>query len=39
MASRVIADVLEKKMVKRYDPENLSKKAYQIYPFLGMNLM
>lgn len=33
MASRVIADTIKKKMIKQYDPENLSKKHAKYIPF------
>jgi len=33
MASRIIADTIEKKMIKQYDPENLSKKHAKYIPF------
>lgn len=33
MASRIIADTVDNKMIKRYDPENLSKKHTKYIPF------
>jgi predicted HTH transcriptional regulator len=33
MASRIIADAMDKKMVKRHDPENLSKKHAKYVPY------
>ena len=33
MASRIIADTLEKNLIKRHDPENLSKKQFKYVPF------
>jgi len=33
MASRIIADTMDKKMVKRHDPENLSKKHAKYVPY------
>jgi len=33
MASRIIADTIEKDLIKRYEPENLSKKQVKYVPF------
>jgi hypothetical protein len=33
MVSRVIADTLNKKIVKRYNPEDMSKKYIKYIPF------